>query len=120
MLFKLRVQRLRPYIDPLVIEHDYSFPSGHAMTAFVFYMTLVYFVYQMTRKKLQSVLLTSAALGVIFLVDVSRVYLGVHYVSDVIGGYIAGFWWVMTVISIEKSMDTYKVCTRPRRRSTRR
>lgn len=41
VLFKLRVQRLRPYIDPLVIEHDCSFPSGHAMTAFVFYMTLV-------------------------------------------------------------------------------
>lgn len=114
LLFKMRVQRLRPYIDPLVIEHDYSFPSAHAMTSFVCCMTLTYFMYQLYRNKLQALILFGCAASFTSLVGISRVYLGVHYASDVIGGYIAGFWWVITIISLEKAMDTYKVCTRPK------
>lgn len=114
VLFKMRVQRLRPYIDPLVIEHDYSFPSAHAMTSFVFCMTLTYLVYQLYRNKTQTLILFGCAAFFTGFVGISRVYLGVHYTSDIIGGYIAGFWWVVTIISLEKAMDTYKVCSRPK------
>jgi undecaprenyl-diphosphatase len=70
-----------------------SFPSGHAMTSMVVYATLAYLVVRLEpTRRLRRFTLGVAAL-VIVLIGVSRLYLGVHYPSDVIAGYIAGFAW---------------------------
>jgi len=98
----------RPTIDPLVIESFYSFPSGHAMSSFIFYGILAYLVFHFTRKKRISLIATLLSLTIIFLIGLSRVYLGVHYRSDVLAGFVAGFWWLVTVILVDKTVFFYQ------------
>lgn len=84
---KLIVARPRPEIALIKIPSSYSFPSGHTLTSIVFYTILFYLLtYHMKHKR---VFMT---IGFIFalLIASSRVYLGVHYFSDVIGGLIIG------------------------------
>lgn len=108
-LLKLIIARERPFIHPLVIETFYSFPSGHTMNAFVFYTTLAFFAFRFTRKKLLSIFLSSIFLIVIILVGISRIYLGVHYPTDIIAGFIGGFGWFVTVLVVEKTIIFYKM-----------
>jgi membrane-associated phospholipid phosphatase len=98
----------RPSIDPLYIERFYSFPSGHAMNSFIFYAALAYLTYHFTKQRILSVTTAIAASILIFLIGFSRIYLGVHYPSDVIAGFIAGFWWVITTILIDKTLVFYR------------
>ncbi len=95
-------QRPRPDISALIHENSYSFPSGHAMNGFMFYSLLAYFVYRETKNKKLTLLLTLACGFIILLIGLSRVYLGVHYPSDVLAGYIAGAVWLTFAIVFEK------------------
>lgn len=104
----------RPTIDPLYIETFYSFPSGHSMNAFIFYASLSYLVFHFTRKKRLTMSVASISTLLIFCVGFSRVYLGVHYPTDVIAGYIAGFWWFVTVILLDKTLQFYHGLKRKR------
>lgn len=104
LLLKEVIGRERPSIAPLLDERFYSFPSGHAMNAFVFYITVVLYIYRITRKIPLTLLSLFASGVVISLVGISRIYLGVHYLTDVIAGFIAGFWWITTSLIIEKSI----------------
>lgn len=99
----------RPTIDPIYIEKFYSFPSGHAMNAFIFYAALAYLTYHFTKNRTLSIFSTVIAGTLIFLIGFSRIYLGVHYPSDVIAGFIAGFWWVVTTIVLDKTLVFYKL-----------
>lgn len=108
-LTKALFQIPRPDIDPIYHESFYSFPSGHAMNSFIFYATLAYFIYHFTRKKGVSIFVGTCCFLLILLIGFSRVYLGVHYPSDVLAGFIAGFWWVVTAILIDKTRTFYKV-----------
>ena len=99
----------RPDIDPIDISGSYSFPSGHAMNSFIFYGLLAYFIFHFTRNRRLSVLVATFSIIVILLIGFSRLYLGVHYPSDVIGGFILGFWWLTTAILIDKSWTYYKL-----------
>jgi undecaprenyl-diphosphatase len=102
LLLKGMFKRPRPTLMPLDHELSYSFPSGHAMNAFIFYMVIAYMFYHYTRDRALGIAI-AVALGIwIFLIGLSRVYLGVHYPSDVIAGYFAGLWWLATVLVIEK------------------
>ncbi|MBI1862533.1 phosphatase PAP2 family protein [Candidatus Microgenomates bacterium] len=94
--------RPRPTLMPLVHEGTYSFPSGHAMNSFIFYMALALLFYQYTRDKTLGVVMTMGMGIWVFLIGLSRVYLGAHYPSDVIAGYFAGLWWLVTILIIEK------------------
>ena len=77
-------------INWLVVEKGYSFPSGHTMISITFYGLLIYFITKSNIKKSTKILL-SIILGVlILLIGLSRIYLGVHYFSDVIGGLLWG------------------------------
>jgi undecaprenyl-diphosphatase len=94
-LFYHRVRPTEPLISPL---QSFSFPSGHAMSAFIFYGLLIYLVWntQLTRiyKVIAAIFLVAIALAVGF----SRVYLRVHYPSDVIAGFCLGLAWICFAI----------------------
>lgn len=90
LLLKELIERPRPDMNPLILLQSYSFPSGHAMNSFIFYTYLAYFIYHFTRKKTPTVVATLMAGAVILLIGFSRVYLGVHYPSDILAGYFAG------------------------------
>lgn len=113
-LIKYLLQVPRPTLAPLYIEKLYSFPSGHAMNSFIFYAGLAYLTFHLTRNRLLSILLSAVAVILIFLIGFSRIYLGVHFPSDVIAGFIAGFWWLVTVILIDKTLTFYKIRKLPK------
>ncbi len=89
---KLLIHRSRPTLDnPLLTLSSYSFPSGHAMASSVFYGFVIAQVLTMTRQRHGEA--TAAGIVMIVLVCFSRVYLGVHYVSDVLAGVLAAIAW---------------------------
>lgn len=92
--------RPRPFFDhPLLIETSYSFPSGHAMESFVLYGMLAYFaVLALATWRRRTAVVFGTAL-LVLLIGLSRLYLGVHYFSDVIAGYAAGGVWLSALIT---------------------
>ncbi len=103
-LLKIYIQRPRP-LSPLVQASSYSFPSGHSMNSFIFYMLIAFFLYRYTRNIRLCLLFTFFSLLLVFLIGVSRIYLGVHYPSDVLAGYLAGSLWIATVLVIDKTIE---------------
>jgi undecaprenyl-diphosphatase len=92
-----RPQLFGPELEILGRRFDYpksySFPSGHAVTAVVLFGTLAYLIVRLEPTvRMRRITLTLAAL-LILLIGLSRMYLGVHYPSDVLAGYLAGFIW---------------------------
>ncbi len=84
---------------PFVTAHGWSFPSGHAMGSLIAYGMLAYLlVLVLERRGSRIAVLVSAAL-LVLLIGCSRLYLGVHYFSDVVGGYAAGAVWLAACIS---------------------
>ena len=78
--------RQRPNELRLVEENGYSFPSGHAMASTAFYGLLIILILKnIKNKKLRNTLCCVISI-VIILIDISRIYVGVHYASDVIAG----------------------------------
>jgi membrane-associated phospholipid phosphatase len=79
-----------------------SFPSGHAVTSVIIFGTLAYLIMRLEPTVLQRRLTLGAAAALILLIGLSRIYLGVHYPSDVLAGFLAGFIWVsFAAFSIE-------------------
>ena len=96
---KLLFQRARPELwVSLAPEPDYSFPSGHAMLSSAFTAMIVALVWRATRSSPRAGLwrLFSAFIGLIFVIAVglSRMYLGVHYPSDILAGWLASCAWI--------------------------
>jgi undecaprenyl-diphosphatase len=95
---KVIFQRARPepFFD-YALPSSYSFPSGHSLSSFCFYGILAWLITaRMENQKLKIPVWTLAAI-LIFFIGLSRVYLGVHYPSDVLAGFAAGLVWVVTV-----------------------
>jgi len=103
LLLKLIVARQRPtLLNPLLTLPDYSFPSGHAMGSMAFYGLLAYLIIRRVPLWRWRVAAAMIASVLILLIGFSRMYLGVHYFSDVLGGYAAGFvWLVITITGVE-------------------
>lgn len=94
--------RPRPIGISLVEESGYSFPSGHSMISFAFYGYVVYLIYTKVQNKwIKWISIISLSL-LIPLIGISRVYLGVHFGSDVIGGFILGLIYLMLFIKYVK------------------
>lgn len=99
-LLKQWYARARPVFQhPLVIEANYSFPSGHAMMSLIGYGMLAYFALLALRLPGARALVVAGAAFLIFMIGLARIYLGVHFFSDVIGGYIAAGIWLSACIT---------------------
>src|SRR5262249_3727447 len=91
ILLKALVHRPRPHIEhPLMILNDYSFPSGHVLAASLIYGWLATYPVYRIRSSHERIAVVSGCVLVIVLVGVSRMYLQVHYLSDVLAGGITG------------------------------
>ncbi len=95
---KLSFRRVRPepFFD-YVLPSSFSFPSGHSLSSFCFYGILAWLITARMENRNLKILVWTLAAALVLLVGLSRVYLGVHYPSDVVAGYAAGFVWVVTV-----------------------
>ncbi|MEG2484167.1 MAG: phosphatase PAP2 family protein [Clostridia bacterium] len=80
--------RERPIDINLIEESNFSFPSGHAMLSCAFYGLIIFFVIRYVRNKNMKIILSSLLVTLILLIGLSRIYLGVHFASDVIGGFV--------------------------------
>lgn len=97
-ILKLIIARPRPEVIKIVLEKGYSFPSGHAMVSTGFYGFLIYLAYKNIKdKKIKYPLIIVLSL-LILLIGISRIYLGVHYATDVIGGFIIGVIYLVLFI----------------------
>ena len=97
---KLLIHRERPdFIEPLVSAGGYAFPSGHATNAMAFYLVLAVLLSGWVRRWETRVYVLLGALAVIVLVGFSRLYLGVHYLTDVLAGYAVGALWATLAIT---------------------
>lgn len=95
-LAKLGVDRPRPeLVSHLAVETSLSFPSGHAMLSAVTYLTLGTLAARFVPGRATKIYVLSLAVLTTLLVGVSRIYLGVHWPSDVLAGWCAGFAWAM-------------------------
>ncbi|CAM3870404.1 phosphatase PAP2 family protein [Cohnella lubricantis] len=86
--------RPRPTIHRLVEETDFSFPSGHAMASICLYGALLYFTWRFSSRRSGRIAAGVIAAAIVLLIGGSRIYLGVHYPSDVLGGYLLGGFWL--------------------------
>ena len=93
---KLIFHRPRPQLSWAQVQPEYSFPSGHSMNSLVFYgaLALIVAVLWGRRAGLASLVL---AIALALLIGTSRIYLGYHYFTDVVGGYLAGAAWLFIV-----------------------
>ena len=101
-LIKVIIARPRPEINKLVTETGYSFPSGHSITSMVFYGYLVYLTYKYINNKKIKIPLIIFLILLIPTIGLSRIYLGVHYASDVLCGFLLGTIYLILFILISK------------------
>ncbi len=99
---KLLVERPRPLLESArIVQGGFSFPSGHAAVSATFYGTIAYLLIRRVRSEVVKVLVGLVAALLVLAIGLSRVYLGVHYPSDVIAGWIAGVFWLVLVAVAE-------------------
>ena len=113
-IIKFIMQRPRPTEFRIIEETGYSFPSGHSMVSLAFYGYLVYLIYKyINNKHLKRTLIIILSI-LICVIGVSRIYLGVHYTSDVLGGFLISLAYLIIYIELvnkfglEKNKDDKK------------
>ena len=92
------VRRDRPIDINLIIENGFSFPSGHSMVSFAFYGFIIYYVYCSHLSKIWKIIIISILILLVLMIGLSRIYLGVHYASDVIGGFVLALVYLIIFI----------------------
>lgn len=101
VITKLLVDRTRPNIDyALYFEKGASFPSAHAALIFSLCGFLIYYTWRLRSSVMFKIFIISILSLVIVLIGFSRLYLGVHFLSDVLAGYLVGLLWVFIAIHI--------------------
>ena len=97
-VMKMFFERPRPPYPILYREESFSFPSGHATFSFVFYGTLAYFIWLTDLPKVWKYIAMTFLVSLSLAIGFSRVYLHVHYASDVLGGFCLGYSWLFLMI----------------------
>lgn len=106
-VFKTVFQRSRPDLaNALVPAHGASFPSGHTFVAFAFYGLAAWFLIVSVRSRLARVLIAAVALAGALTIGFSRIYLGVHWPSDVLASYVLGSSWLTITITFLSILDS--------------
>ena len=100
LIGKYELHRPRPSGTAVFTEQSFSFPSGHSIFAVALYGFLTYIAVRYARRWRNKIYIACFGLTVIFLIGLSRLYVGVHYFSDVWGGYLLGFMWLIVGISL--------------------
>ena len=103
-LLKRILQRPRPTEFRIVEETGYSFPSGHSMVSMAFYGYLIYLIYRYIKNKYVKWILITILSILICLIGISRIYVGVHYTSDVLGGFLISISYLVVYISSIKKL----------------
>jgi len=98
-LFKIIISRARPE-NILVNESSFSFPSGHAVISIILFLFLIFLFNDKIRFNLRRLLFVAAGVLIVFLIGVSRIYLGAHWFSDVIGGWALGLCWFFFLFGV--------------------
>ena len=99
-MLKNILQRPRPTEYRIIEETGYSFPSGHSMVSMAFYGYLIYLIYKYVKNKYVK-WISITLLGILIcLIGISRIYLGVHYTSDVLGGFLISISYLIIYINI--------------------
>ena len=99
-ILKNIIQRPRPEGFRIVEAGGYSFPSGHSMASMAFYGLIIYFVFKHIKNRPVKITICTILSLLIILIGVSRIYLGVHYASDVIAGFILSIVYLIVYITI--------------------
>ncbi len=111
LLFTLKTvfrrARPEPFFETL-LPVSYSFPSGHSLLSFCFYGALAVIITARIERGLFRVIIWTCAVLLIALIGLSRIYLGVHYPSDVLAGYTAAFIWVVAVAVTDRLLQYRK------------
>lgn len=112
ILIKQLIERERPSILVAANAEGYSFPSGHAMISMVCYGLLSYFL----AKKITSAKATFAIqflfAMLVFLIGISRYVINVHYLTDVLAGFIFGFIWLVCLIYLYEYIQKFRLTSR--------
>ena len=98
-LLKGILQRPRPTEYRIIEETGYSFPSGHSMISMAFYGYLIYLIYKYVKNKYIKWISIVVLSLLICTIGISRIYLGVHYTSDVLGGFLISISYLVIFIS---------------------
>jgi undecaprenyl-diphosphatase len=106
-LLKLIFHRDRPLTPLLEAAKGYSFPSGHALMSITFYGLIIFLVWQNEKNIWLRWLLTILLALLIISIGVSRVYLRVHYASDVLAGFCVGLMWLLLSLWLLNKIEIY-------------
>ena len=91
---KSLIGRERPNVVPYLSEiHNTSYPSGHSMLSAIIYLTLAVVLGKMVKTRAKRLYILSTAIGLAFFIGLTRVILGVHFLSDVVAGWTVGIGW---------------------------
>ena len=102
-IIKNIIKRPRPSLElSLVEEKSFSFPSGHAISTMVFYGFLIYLVLKKVKNKMLKIALTIILSLLILCIEISRIYLGAHFASDVLAGLCLGICLLLVLIHFYK------------------
>ena len=103
-LFKFILQRPRPSNYNIITEKGYSFPSGHSMVSMAFYGYIIYLVYKYIKNKYLKWIIISILSLLIISIGISRIYLGVHYTSDVLAGFLISISYLVIYINLTSAI----------------
>ena len=113
VLLKNTFQRARPIFENAMLTFtSYGFPSGHTMAATCFWGFLAAFAFSQLKALPQRVLVITVAVSMILLVGFTRIYLGAHYLSDVLGAMLEGLAWLAFTLT---AVETLRRARRQRR-----
>lgn len=107
-LLKKIVRRLRPPIAHLIMVDGFSFPSGHSSSSMAFYGILIYLIYKKCKNKIVKWVSISFLSILVLAIGISRIYLGVHYPSDVVAGFSFAIFCLSVYVGFYEKMFSKK------------